>query len=260
MTAAAVDLCRAARRRGMAGAWDRIPGLGLALATGPDCVAFLQARLTSDVAALASGQGQLSAKLTGRGELVAYFSLHRLPDQGRPFPAFFLLAPQPDLDALVADLAATVIAEDVLLEDVGAQFTGCLLQGPEVDECLKSLGCPPDGEAPEYAVTLPTDGRRGLPADLMILNRSFTGDPGRLLLWGAGHPGDWLGECREAAGKAGLVWAEPDPEHDLAWRWLTAEAGWPALGRDFASGKLLLPGTGLEKQVTSATKGCYPGQ
>ena len=93
MSARARGLSEQARRQGLAAVWDEVPSLGLILAAGPDCREFLQARLTSDVAALAPGRGQLAAKLTSRGKLISYFSLHRLPDRGQPFPSFLIFVP-----------------------------------------------------------------------------------------------------------------------------------------------------------------------
>jgi folate-binding protein YgfZ len=267
MSAASVALCRHARNKGLACRWDGAPGLGLALVSGPDGSGFLQARLTSDVLALAPSQGQLSAKLTPRGELVAYFSLHRLPDLGQPFPSFFLLAPRADLGPLLEDLAASVIGEDILLEDVSTQFEVLLVQGPEADRFLEGvLGRTAMGNAPEFSLRVPprdnSDLPAGdLPADLMVLSRSFTGDPGRLLLWGAGTIGvGFMENFLAAADGQGLVLLDEDEPSVTAWNWLTVEAGWPLLGRDLETAGALLPKTGLEQQVTSASKGCYPGQ
>ena len=130
MTPGPRGICCLARECGLVAPWDAAPDLGLILAAGPDCADFLHARLTSDVNALAPGQGQLSAKLTGRGELVGYFSLHRMPDLGQPFPSFLLLASRGDLDGLLEDLVSTRITEDVLLEDVSTQFNAFVVQGP----------------------------------------------------------------------------------------------------------------------------------
>ena len=267
MSSSAVSICRLARERGLVSRWDGAPELGLVLVTGPDSVTFLQDRLTSDVKALAPGQGQLSAKLTGRGELVGYFSLHRLPDLGQPFPSFFLLAPGADLGFLRDDLASTLIGEEVLLEDVSTQFEAVLVQGPgAVPFVDRVVGPALPKEIPDYSLQVPEcsragDGDAGRPTDLLVLSRSFTGDPGRLLLWNAGSSGgDFAGWLLGAAQKEGLALLDTKPDSLTAWRWLTVEAGWPAGGRDMEPGKVVLPRTGLEHQVVSSTKGCFPGQ
>jgi len=257
-----VEICRQARSRGLAAQWDQAPDLGLILVTGPDCREFLHARLTSDVLSLEPGEGQLSAKLTGRGELVAYFSLHRMPDLGQPFPSYLFLIPRGDLAGLLADLEATLISENALLEDVSDQFEALLVQGPEA---LFFLGdffnwSSPD-QAPDYSVRLPEGTGPEQPAGLMVFSRSFTGDPGRLLLWPAGSAGSQFQEAFWSAARTeGLVTLGPAADDAIAWSWLTIEAGWPSLGRDLAPSRVVLPGTGLEQQVVSATKGCFPGQ
>ncbi len=262
-----LEICRLARERGLAVRWDAAPGLGLILAAGPDCADFLHARLTSDVKALAPGQGQLSAKLTGRGELVGYFSLHRLPDLGQPFPSYFLLAARDDLAGLLEDLESTRITEDVLLEDVSTQFDAFVLQGPGsaayVDRVLEIQT---SDDLPEFSVRAPaprssSQSSQEVPADILVLSRSFTGDPGRLLLWGAGSSGScFLERLLSVAKEEGLAVLGASMADRTAWRWLTVEAGWPVLGRDIAPARVVLPKTGLEQQVASTTKGCYPGQ
>jgi len=267
MLSGPLGICRLARERGLATRWDDAPALGLILAAGPDSADFLHARLTSDVKALAPGQGQLSAKLTGRGELVGYFSLHRLPDLGQPFPSFFLLVSRDDLAGLLEDLVSTRITEDVLLEDVSTQFDAIVVQGPGsaayVDRVLETEA---SGDLPEYSVRVPAHGLSSqssheVPADLLVLSRSFTGDPGRMLLWGAGSSvGDFPDRLLDAAREEGLAVLGVSIADRTSWRWLTVEAGWPVLGRDIEPAKVVLPKTGLEQQVASATKGCYPGQ
>jgi folate-binding protein YgfZ len=256
-------ICRLARERGLVARWDAAPDLGLILAAGPDCADFLHARLTSDVHALAPGQGQLSAKLTGRGELVGYFSLHRLPDLGQPFPSFLLLASRDDLVGLLEDLESTRITEDVLLEDVSTQFDGFVVQGPGSAAYVdRVLGGPPSDEQSEYSVRVPAPGSfNDLPADLLALSRSFTGDPGQVLVWGGGSSAvGFPDRLMNAAMEEGFATpGEMETDHTV-WRWLTVEAGWPALGRDLEPKKVILPKTGLEQMVASTTKGCYPGQ
>lgn len=257
-----VEICRQARSRGLAAQWDQAPELGLILVTGPDCREFLHARLTSDVLSLEPGEGQLSAKLTGRGELVAYFSLHRMPDLGQPFPSFLFLISRRDLDGLLADLEATLISENALLEDVSDQFEALLIQGPEAPSFLGdffNLSSP--DRAHDFSVRLPEVTGPEIPAGLMVFSRSFTGDPGRLLLWPTESAGGQFEKAFWSAARTeGLAILGPAADDATAWNWLTIEAGWPILGRDLAPSRVVLPGTGLEQQVVSATKGCFPGQ
>lgn len=267
MSASGVTICRQAREKGLVGLWDGVPGLGLALVSGPDGAQFLQTRLTSDVLSLAPGQGQLSARLTARGQLVGYFSLHRMPDLGQPFPSYLLLAPRVDLGIILADLAANVLGDDVLVEDVSTQFHGLVIQGPEADPFLERiLGRSPVQGRSDFSLGVVPGGTSlsptvACPGDLMILSRSFTGDPGRLLLWSAGSSDEGAAEILLAeARNQGLVLLEEEQAWTEAWKWLSVEAGWPRLGAELETSRTLLPSTGLEQQVASSTKGCYPGQ
>ncbi len=263
MARSALELSRAARDGGLLAGWDKVPGLGAILAAGPDARSFLQARLTSDVNALDPGQGQLAAKLTGKGELIAYFSLHRLPDRGQPFPSYLLLLESRSLPLLLADLVSTVISEDVLLEDASAEFAGVMLHGPQA-AVVAAAACGLDAAPglPEYGVTARGDeGLDDFPAGAILVSRSFTGDPGRLMLWPRGQVDPKLiGNVHAAATAAGFVDFNVEPAAAEAWRWLMLEAGWPRPDTDFVPGRTLLPRTGLEQQVVSSVKGCYPGQ
>lgn len=204
--------------------------MGALLVTGADAGAFLHAQLTSDVAALAPGDGHLSARLNRKGALVAWFSLHRLPAQGQPFATYLLILPRAEVADLRVDLAAYVIGEDVLLEDVTGAFDGTVVQGRDTD-------------AAEFSVRAESAG--------WTISRSFTGDPGWLRLVPPGGP---------ALVTSDLEFWPDDADHRTAWDWLTLEAGWPRLGRDLPAGKRVLPQTGLEDHVVSTSKGCYLGQ
>lgn len=243
MERTALDICRQARKTGLAGDWRGAPALGALLAGGPDAVAFLQSQLTSDVHALGAGQGQASARLTRTGALVGAFHLFRLPEQGQPFPTFLMILPSADIVTLQKDLQTHLLADDVVLEDVTGAFAGWIVQGPAaanaMDAALGSKTAPPPG--------------------FLVLEFPATGDPGWLILYrGAGD--DVTNRLTDAATHADLAWLDDDRNGRTAWDWLRVEAGWPLAGRDYEPGKLPLPQTGLEQQVVSTTKGCYLGQ
>ena len=224
------EICRQARSHPFAADWQGAPALGALFMGGIDAPDFLQAQLTSDVAALAPGQGHLSARLDRKGALVAWFSLHRLPAQGQPFPTYLAILPRAGITHLADDLSRSVINEDLLLENVSDEFDGLVVQGRA-------------GDLPEFSV-------RAEPAGWTIV-RSFIGDPGwlRLVPRGAARPvADDVASWRN------------DEAHATAWDWLTLEAGWPQMGVDLPAGKRVLPQTGLEDHVLSTTKGCYLGQ
>ena len=232
MSAAALELCRRARATGLCWDWNGAPALGALLVAGADAGTFLHAQLTSDVAALAPGTGQLSARLDRKGALVAWFSLHRLPEQGQPFATYLALLPRAEIAGLMADLERFVIGEDVLLEDVSDEFDGAVVQGPAAA-----------GGMAEFAVRAEAAG--------FTIARSFTGDAGYLRLVPRGA---------SLAVPMPMIGSDPDDAADTAWHWLRVEAGWPLLGTDLAPGGRVLPQTGLEDRTVSYTKGCYLGQ
>lgn len=248
MSGDAVSLARASRERGLIARWDHAPDLGALLITGPDAVAFLQARLTSDVAALAAGTGQLSARVDRQGRLLAWFSLHRLPDRGQPHPLFLLLLPRAEAAALHQELEASHIAENVILSDVSGECDGVVLQGGALPACA--------ADAPEYAaVTCPGE---VAPHGAWAVRRSFTGDAGLLLMWFREDDVDPDHVLRTLTGDA--VAFDDGDDARRAWRWLLLEAGRPVVGRDLPPAKRILSQTGLEQEAVSWTKGCYLGQ
>lgn len=247
MSDRAVRLARDARARGLISRWDHAPDLGALLATGPDAAAFLQARLTSDVQALTPGAGQLSARVDRQGRLLAWFSLHRLPDRGQPHPLFLLLLPRDQAAALYQDLESSHISEDVLLSDVSDECHGVVLQGGALPE--------PTAAAPEYAsVACPGD---VVPHGAWAVRRSLTGDPGLVLLWF--HDGDRTDAVLDHL-RGDAVPLDDSTDAHRAWRWLLLEAGRPTVGADLPPAKRILSQTGLEQEAVSWTKGCYVGQ
>ena len=256
-TAAALAICRQARSHGLLADWRNAPDLGALLIGGADACDFLHRQLTSDVASLVPGQGQPTARLTRTGALVTAGSVHRLPDRGQPFAAFLLVADHEAIPRLRDDLNAHVVAEDVRLEDVTADFGGWVIQGPLAERVVGEVFGDSDSSA------LPGT----LPPGWLALACSLTGDGGWLLLRQrrvrtatASTPDEHLHNLRSVATIAGLFDLDAAPAAAVAWDWLRIEAGRPAAGRDYVPGKTPLPQTGLEAHVVSTTKGCYLGQ
>lgn len=236
-------LCRHARERGLAAPWDGAPSLAALLLAGPDATAYLQSQLTSDVAALGPGESQPSARLNRAGALVVDFTLARLPDLGQPFPSFLLIAPRAMAAVLADDLRRHVVTEDVLMDDVTADFEGWFVGGPEASA----------------AVATATTGAAA-PSETWTIALSLTGDPGALLLQRLGAvPALGAAVARAAAEHELTIWPAT-ADGDEAWRWLCLEAGRLIPGVDYLPGRRALAQTGLEQTVVSLTKGCYLGQ
>ncbi|MCB1183679.1 tetratricopeptide repeat protein, partial [bacterium] len=261
------DLAGQARRHGWLGGLEDSPAAGLALVSGPDAAAFLHSQLTSDVRALGPGRGQLSARLNRKGQLLAWFSLHRLPERGQPFPSYLLVMPRAGVGDLLGDLAANLVSEDVLLEEVSDEFAGWALQVPVTADAaprpcdLIGLGAPAgtdwDGLADLDLVVVPAP-----QGEAWVVRRALAGDPGWLVLFPGADRSTVLTATDAAAAESDLVRLADLAPGDRAtlWRWLQAEAGWPVLGHDLPPATRVLPQTGLEEQVVSYAKGCYLGQ
>ncbi len=271
MSAQLTEISSQARRHGLCSDWQGGPELGAVLVAGGDSPTFLQAQLTSDVLALEPGAGQLSARLNRQGQLQAWFSLHRLPDRGQPFPSFLLILPLAEVAALVVDLNTYVISEDVLVDDMSAEFGGVVVQQPGAEESCDPImaavlgacsveECATWMDLPENSlsmVAMPAGG------EAWVVRRALTGDPGFLVLSpGVSRGFDVMSPWREAAARREMILLDAMDEQAACtlWRWLQAEAGWPRLEFDLPAGQRALPQTGLDQQVVSFTKGCYLGQ
>lgn len=265
------ELAGEARRFGLIADWQHGPDLGAVFVSGPDSGSFLHAQLTSDVASLGPGEGQLAARLNRKGKLQSWFSLHRLPDRGQPFAVYVLIFPAAEISALVQDLSSFVISEDVIVEDITADFSGLVLQQPiDLEKENPAVGevlgeCPEEvapawTEIPEHGLVVSQLPEIG---EAWVIRRSLAGDPGFLIL----KPGplanhETLEKWHAACTSRGMVSlaAQPIAEARTLWHWLQAEAGWPRVGHDLVAAERVLPQTGLDQQVVSYIKGCYLGQ
>ena len=236
-------LCRLAHARGLITPWNGVPSLAALSVAGPAAGAHLQAQLTNDVLALAPGQSQPSARLNRAGALVADFTLARLPERGQPFATFLIIIDRAMADALADDLRRHVVTEDVLIDDVSADFEGWLVLGPQAPAAAEAVLASPGAPAETWSTDLP-----------------LTGDPGCLLLQRRGAKPTLGPVLAAAAASHGLVSWPIDAHGEQAWRWLCLEAGRLRAGVDYLPGRRALAQTGLEQAVVSLTKGCYLGQ
>jgi folate-binding protein YgfZ len=217
---------RAARTAGLswacegAGGWA---GLTVLEVTGPDAASFLHSQTTNQVVELGPGQGNLGARVTRTGHLVAVFGVHRLP---LPVPTFWLVLPREDLARLRDDLDTFLIADDATLREVNLPLFAAF--GERARALRAHLPSADEGASQPW------------PGGGWALHRSFCGDDG-LVLVGTEPP-------------------EPlDPDVEPLVDALRIEAGFVRPAVDLAK-KRLLPETGLEQLAVSATKGCYLGQ
>ncbi|MBX9769967.1 MAG: hypothetical protein K2X29_01270, partial [Candidatus Obscuribacterales bacterium] len=81
---------------------------------GADAQQFLQARVTSDVKALRSGDGQESALLDRKAHLLAYFSLYLLND------TYWIICTKNQSTIIAKELETYLFAEKVTIHELSA--------------------------------------------------------------------------------------------------------------------------------------------
>ena len=203
--------------------------------TGEDIFSFLQTQTTNDVFLLENGQGQDSAIVDRKGKLIASFSLHKESDKSA-----WVLVESCQAERLKAHLETYIFREDVSILPSAHRLEA--LQGPKslllLDEVL-----------PEASVPEKSNGIQIQSGNIVLINKSLTGEEGFLL----GLPGDESG--RDGLLKGGSVSCIGEEAREI----LRVEAGIPLYGKDM-DGKNVLPETGLEHSSVSYNKGCYIGQ
>jgi folate-binding protein YgfZ len=220
------------------GAVDR-SHYGVLEVTGKDRVSFLQGMLTSDIQALAPGQGCGAAFLDAHGKVQMLLSVLALSDR-------LLVIVPTGLAAKLRDaLDRFLFSERVDMRDASDESAMFLLAGPRAPELVERLT------------------GVGLPVAPWHHTESMAGGISVRVVRGAGETGAteaWLLGRREdgAALWDAILAAGARPVGLTALDVLRVEAGTPWLGHDVDETTLLpeIPTEGL----VSPTKGCYIGQ
>lgn len=194
---------------------------------GPDAQQFLQARVTSDVKVLQSGQGQESALLDRKAHLLASFFIYFLND------TYWLLATSNQSAGIVKELETYLFSEKVSIKDVTAEKILCTVQGPFAQALLSETIA--SAESP------------------ICINKSITGELGFVLIIDKNDTA-LLAKLEKQALDLGMANLSPE---DLSVARI--EAGLPEYGTDVSS-ENILPETSLDSACVSYTKGCYLGQ
>ena len=261
---ATLDLARAVRSAGLFVRLDAhgsgLTSLGAIRASGRDALSFIHSQVTNEVAGLAPGQGNRSARVTRQGQLVDLFSLHRLPDAEAP--AVLLVLERERIAPLLTDLDGVLFADEVELEDVSDAYSWFAVQGPVAAAVVDAVLPAREGSyasSPVGAIVSPSG--VGVPDGALVVHRSLTGEAGLLVLLPVSDPQSEASAKRlaEAAADAGCLSLD-EPERSAVLEVLRIEAGIVRIGPDTAGRKRILPETGLEQQTVSYTKGCYLGQ
>ena len=207
--------------------------------TGPDSVEWLQGMLSNDVQDLKPGTGVPAAVLNIQGKILADVLVLRT-DNG-----FLVMLDEPLASEVVEHLNRYLIADEVEIADLSAEFSVVSIQGPEAGARLAGVlglaGLP--AEKLSHAEVAHAGGR------LRVIQASHTGEPGFDLM----VPKDHLPDLAELPAARAIPWIGIRARETLR-----IEAGIPRYGIDMDADTLLLE-TCLDDAV-SFTKGCYLGQ
>jgi folate-binding protein YgfZ len=206
---------------------------------GPDRVAFLQAIVSNDVAAIEPGLGRYTLGLNHKGQIVAEFPM-------LPWDESLLLHVEPEERAFtVGWLRRYKLRSKVQIADETEALALLSLAGPSSPGVLAAwLG---------ERIVLDQDA---------VAEREWRGQP--VLLAGARDTGELGYDVFLPASVAGeacdaFTTMGAPPIGRLAWEILRVEAGTPRYGPELNE-STLPPEAKLEERAISYEKGCYPGQ
>ncbi len=204
---------------------------------GADAQRFLQARVTSDVKALKSGDGQESALLDRKAHLLAYFSLYLLND------TYWIICTKNQSTIIAKELETYLFAEKVTIHELSANKIWTV-QGAYSNYLLSEIT--PDISKHQIG-QVSIEGQSAT-----WISKSITGELGFFLI--ADKTDNWLGKFELQAHELGMVMIS-----EAALNTARIEAGLPLVGTDVTE-ENILPETSLDALCVSYTKGCYLGQ
>ena len=213
--------------------------------TGADRARFLNGQVTNNVKDLLSGAGCYAALVSAKGKIQSDLNLYCLPDE-------LLLDFEPGFTAAVSQrLEKYVIADDVQLVDVSADYGLLSVQGPAAEAAIKALALPLALPAQAFSFTSANHATLG---EIHLMNQPRLGTMGFDLFVPTPALGavmdKLIAAARQLGGRA-CGWA--------ALEIARIEAGFPRFGLDMDETNLA-PETGLESRAISYNKGCYIGQ
>jgi folate-binding protein YgfZ len=209
---------------------------------GEDRVRFLNGQVTNHVKDLKAGEGCYAALVNAKGKMQSDLNIYCLPDE-------LLLDFEPGLTQTVAQrLEKYVIADDVQIVDVSANYGMLTVQGPKSSEIIQAAGLTVPGNSFHWTKKSESSGEvyctnnargtlRGF--DIFIPTSTF-----------AAFYRDTLQAAQGLGGGVGTF---------EALEVVRIEAGIPRFGIDMDETNLA-PETGIELRAISYSKGCYIGQ
>jgi folate-binding protein YgfZ len=208
-------------------------------ATGRDRVSFLQGMLTSDVKALAAGQGRRAAFLDVHGKVLSLLVVHSLADRLVLEMDRGLVAPT------LAGLDRFLISERVELEDASDASGLLTVVGPAARAAVEKIaGQPLPDLAPWHHARLETESEA-----VRVVRNDELGEEGYDL---------WLRPEALAPWWERAMATGAQPVGQAAWEVCRVEAGRVRHGADVTASTLVMEAA-LD-DVYSLNKGCYIGQ
>ncbi|MGH7848602.1 MAG: YgfZ/GcvT domain-containing protein [Candidatus Binatia bacterium] len=211
--------------------------------SGSDRVSFLNGMVSNDVKPLAPGQGLHAAFLDIQGKILADARIFCMQEA--------LLVDVPELckERIIQHLERHLVADEVTIQDLAADFLMVSLQGPQAGPLMR--------EATSIA-TLPRSELEHLEAaiaeqPLLLIRVTHICQEGYDLILPRSEATGMIRRIQEIGNKFSLSWAGTEAQEMLR-----IEAGIPRYGVDMTEDNLLLE-TGLNHAV-NFHKGCYLGQ
>jgi folate-binding protein YgfZ len=212
---------------------------------GADRVRFLHGQVTNDIKTLQPGTGCYAALVTAKGKMQSDLNVYCLAQE-------LLLDFEPGLTSDVcARLEKYIVADDVQLVDVAAQYELISIQGPQSIKVAAQLELFPQLPTTAFTFCALSDPTLG---DLYLMNQPRLGTAGFDVYVPAG--------VMEAVTAKAIAAAKNLGGGPCGWQALEAgriEAGIPRFGLDMNETNLPQE-CGIEGRALSYNKGCYIGQ
>ena len=213
--------------------------------TGADRMRFLHGQVTNDIKGLQVGAGCYAALVTAKGKMQSDMNVYCLPEE-------LLLDFEPGFaETVTKRLEQYLVADEVQVVDVAAQYGLMSLQGPQSTAVVKQLELfdelPPDPYK-FFRVAHPVLG------EIYLARNARVGSDGFDVFVPASAFGAVFDRLVAAAGSVGgglCGWTALETAR--------IEAGIPRFGQDMDE-SCLPQECGIERRAVSYTKGCYIGQ
>lgn len=216
---------------------------------GADRARFLHGQVTNDIRKLRPGEGCYTAITTAKGKMESDANVFCLGEE-------LLLDAEPGQGPkLISRLGKYMVADDVQIVDVAAEYGLLSVLGPRAEEVIRAPGWFAEIPGRAYGSVKAAEGAAG---ETYLARNPRLGDAGRLpgfdLFVPAGRLAavaeELVGVAERLGGRA-CGWQ--------AFETCRIEAGIPRFGMDMDENQIPLE-CGLEARAITYTKGCYIGQ